>query len=153
MATARQVVPAAQASQLLIIAAQFYWGLLLAPIVQLHGQFIWPLALQPVFQLHCQFIWPLALQPVFQLHGQFIWHLALQALFFVCCHVNQKQAATYDHEKPTMQTHTHTPQLHMILRQICCLCCEENESCIFRRMLKKRPKPFHRVLLEKRVCS
>jgi hypothetical protein len=42
------------------------------------------------------------------LHGQFIWHLALQALFFVCCHVNQKQAATYDHEKPTMQTHTHT---------------------------------------------
>jgi hypothetical protein len=42
------------------------------------------------------------------LHGQFVWPLALQALFFVCFHVNQNQAATYDHEKPTMQTHTHT---------------------------------------------
>jgi hypothetical protein len=75
----------------IIIAAQFYWGLFLAPIVQLHCQSIWLLALQPVFQFLCQFIWPLALQPIFQLHGQFVWPLALQALFFVCFHVNQNQ--------------------------------------------------------------
>ena len=35
----------------IIIAAQFYWGLFLAPIVQLHCQSIWLLALQPVFHL------------------------------------------------------------------------------------------------------